>query len=211
MSSPKRRLELARAAAHRAGEGALIDVELHADAQVAGQTKVSVGINLESAQVPDRRYVADVANAAYSDETVKLFFGQKKLGSSELRSLLIINFPPDKVQQFLSSVDVMQQPSLDEIIKVTGLSEGTLEEINSEPGQTTSLVSNVLGVGVSGREACLDFYHISPFSIVKIPSTHKVAIDPVVRVHLRTSIFAALVKRLRKLNESVPKEEGARP
>ncbi|MBI3055467.1 MAG: hypothetical protein HYY77_15730 [Betaproteobacteria bacterium] len=179
---------------------------MHNEASVAGRTTMSIGINLESAQVPDRRYVADTANAIYSDDRIKFLFGQTKLDGG-LRSLLIINFAADRLETFLASVDAMQQPSLREIIDHLQLQKVTLEEISREPEQTTSLVANLIGAGVSGREACLDFYHISPFSIVKISSTHKVALDPVVRIHIRTALFEALIDRLKQIKQQVPTGE----
>jgi hypothetical protein len=69
-------------------------------------------------------------------------------------------------------------------------------------------VSNIVGAGVSGGETCLDFYHMSPFSILKIQSTHKVALDPVVRVHVRTALFTALMKKLRQMLDELPKGEN---
>lgn len=176
------------------------------EASVTGQTTTRMGIDLGLAQVPDRRYVADTANAIYANDTLKLLFGQTKLDGG-LRSLLIIYFAAERLETFLEAINTMPKPSLAEIIGRLQLQAITLEQISREPEQTTSLVANIVGVGVSGREACLDFYHMSPFSILKIPSTHKVALDPVVRIHVPTALFAALIDRLKQIKQQLPTGE----
>ena len=43
-----------------------------------------------------------------------------------------------------------------------------LTSIEEEPEQTVTLFANIIGLAFAGREACLDFYHASPFSLHQV-------------------------------------------
>jgi len=193
----------------RLGEGTPIDIVQHSSLRPDGGSVAILGINLAQAPVPDRRYVADVAMVNYADETIKVLFGQKKMApEGMLRSLLVIHMSPRAARQFLRSIDQMATPTLDQIVEKVGTKKEKLElHIGTEPEQTVAFVSNIVAVAVAGREACLDFYHASSFAFANAVSSKKLPIDAVVRVDLRTGLFAAVVDELKKLEVKFPLEE----
>jgi hypothetical protein len=60
----------------------------------------------------------------------------------------------------------------------------------------------------AGREACIDFYHASPFSLNFVKQNKKMAIEPVVRVMFKTGLAIALVDRVREISVAFPVERG---
>jgi hypothetical protein len=58
---------------------------------------------------------------------------------------------------------------------------------------------------MSNKEACLDFYQASPFAIGNVQKSHRLALDPVVRVDLRSSLFLSMIAGLRNLGMEIPK------
>ncbi|MBI4190298.1 MAG: hypothetical protein HY525_07135 [Betaproteobacteria bacterium] len=206
MSKTQRRTDFPRAV-HRVGEGALIEVLPRSVVKTDGTTLAVIGVNLGQAPVPDRRYVADVGTVTYANETVKMMFGQQKISSDSLRSLLVIYMSPLATRQFVESVDRMQNPSIEDIAKKLGLQREELNRIEHEPDQTVAFASNMIASAFSGRECCLDFYHASSFSMATAATSKKLAVDPVVRVDIRTSLAIALVEEMRKLEQNFPPEE----
>ena len=193
--------------ASRPGEGYALELTRQIVPQPDGTSLSLVGLNLSSAPVPDRRYVADLATVLYQRE-LKLIFAQEtiSLTSPALRSMLVVHIAPNAARQFLQSLESMDSPSLDELAKRSGIEPEPLSEITNEPEQTVAFAANMVAAAVGGREACLDFYHASVFAMVNISKASKVPIDPVVRVDLRTSLLLSLRDALRELQKDFPPE-----
>jgi len=85
---------------------------------------------------------------------------------------------------------------------------GELTEIEEEPEQTVTLFANMIGLAFAGREACMDFYHASAFSMHQANQNRKMAVESVVRVILGSGLLLPLLDRLHELEESLPKERG---
>jgi hypothetical protein len=132
---------------------------------------------------------------------VTLLFGQMKLGG-DLRSLLAVNMSFDAMHQLVESFEIFRKSAED--VKKQGLQTGHLTEITEEPAQTVAMTATMAYVGFSGEDACMDFYYASPFSLQKASALSKLAVDPVVRVNLATSLFLAMWDSLSKLKESMP-------
>lgn len=188
----------------KAGEGTLISAHAVPVARPDGTTGFNVGFDLSEAPVPDRRYQADVASVIYRDETVKLLLGQQRVMDDSLSTLLMINMNPQAALQFVDSVDSMDSPGLAAIMETERINKAELYQITSEPDQAVSLVANVVAVAVTGRETTLDFYHASAFSFMQFKTAKKLAIDSVVRIYMRTALFASVIDELKGLAPEFP-------
>jgi hypothetical protein len=199
MVKPQRRQDIGRVLTTRPGEGVLISVDVRTDARTDGKTHIGFGFDLSQAPVPERQYVANAIDVVYQEDSIALLVGQRKLSSTDLRSLLVITITPEKAQHFLESIDEMHSPSVEDIVKLSHLNKLDVTPVSVEPEQTFAMVSNVIGAAISGAETCLDFYHVSSFAVLAVQGSHKLALNPVVRVHLHTSLFAAAIAKMRML------------
>lgn len=134
----------------------------------------------------------------HQDREIKLLFGQDKIGGSPsvIRNMIVIKMTELAAQQFLDSIHEIQSPTLAEIAITSNVTPVPLRNVDTEPAETVEMVSSVVAVAISGHEVCLDFYHVSAFSVLSAPTTKKLGLDPVVRVDLRTSYFLSLIASL---------------
>ena len=195
--------------AQRAGEGAMVDVLHHTLMLPDGKTSVVMEISLSKAPVPERRYVADVAAILYERETVKLLFGQKKISSPDLRSLLVIHMSPMAARRLVESVTKLDASIL-KLAQGIKLGAEPLDKISNEPEQTVAFVSNMVAVALSGREACMDFYHVSSFSMANAANSKKMGLEPVVRLDIRSTMLIALIEELKRIESNFPPEDTER-
>lgn len=165
---------------------------------------IRLGIDINSAPVPPRRYAADICSVVNGGKDVKIIFGQENLGEGPLESAIVIRLSYVAVQWFVNSVAEMNSPSLEEILEGMNLDPEVLSTVNERPFQTANLVANFAAVGVSGFETCMDFYHASPFAMRALPGRNNLEVEPVVRVDLRTSLFASLVTELNQIALQLP-------
>jgi len=182
----------------RQGEGFAIDVSV-----MGSGGELGVGIDLSKARVPDRRYAADVCALARVHGTVKMMFGQERVDGQGWRSLLVIEMSESSASQLVESMSEMKNPTLDEIAQAASLNAEELSAKASEPGhpnQAIALSANLALVAVSANEACIDFYHASPFAMGVARVARKLAVDPVVRVDLRSTLLLGLLISLRGLD-----------
>jgi hypothetical protein len=188
----------------RNGEGALIDVRSSTIVGTEGQSAIMLNINLNNAPVPDRRYAADFAGLRYKDEIVKFIFGQEKLDSASVRSLVVIAMHAPDAYKFLQNLSTFKKITLDEIATKFSIKDADLYEISAEPEQTIALAANLVAAAVSGRAACLDFYSASAFAIAKVVETQQLAVEPVVRIDLPTSYLITIRNSLKELVSAFP-------
>lgn len=191
----------------RPGEGTLLDVLPETEPTPAGSTSITFAVQLGSAPVPDRKYVADVCTVLYSPNGFRLLFGQERLGGKELRSLVVIHMAAAGVARLIKSFENMKQPSLAELVETLAVQPESLSTMPQEPDQTVALSANMTLGAIAGREACLDFYQASPFSIVAVRKAKKLGLDPVVRIDVRTTLLLGLLDELRKLVSELPDSE----
>ena len=67
----------------------------------------------------------------------------------------------------------------------------------------------MIGLAFAGREACLDYYHASPFSLHQVQQNKKMAVEPVVRVILASGLLLPLIDKLHEFEIMFPKEQGS--
>lgn len=158
--------------------------------------------NLSTLPVPDRRYSADTCYVSYWNETVYVLFGQAKLDGKGLRNMLAVKMTPASVMLYLNSLKTGQL--MENVTEPLGITAETLPELDNEPAETVTLAANIVMAGLSGREGCMDFYYASPFSKSLAAQVKKLAVDPVVRVDVRTSLMLGLNAKLTKILDGLP-------
>jgi hypothetical protein len=195
---------LSRSVLIRQGEGVGLDVVQH-HVQVSGQSVAEISVDASRAPVPDRKYVADFAGVDEFKGNIRLLFGQRKIGTEQLRSLIVIHLSRNGVMHLLHSMERMDSPTYEEIVEKTGIEVIALDPVPEEPQQTVSLAANVTLSAMSGDEVCLDFYRASPFSQRSAEHGGKFYIDPVVRIDLPSGMFISLMRELKQRQEAVAK------
>ncbi|MGP8475055.1 hypothetical protein [Burkholderia sp. PR2] len=194
--------ELARMHAPRKGDGTVIDVIHEKRTGSSEGSAIQVGLNLNDAPVPARRYVADVGCVLRSRSEVKLIFGQEKIGTDDLRSMLIVQMSTPAARQFVESF-LHMAPSLKEIAQTVGVEGEQLASGLIEPDQAVSFAANFCAAAIVGEEACLDFYHASPFSLRSVHIVKKLSVEPVVRVDLRLSLLVAVIDEMQRIETEI--------
>jgi len=172
-----------------------------------GTAGFQISLDLLSAPVPERRYVADAANVTYNNGFVHLIFWQKKITGNEARSMVIVSLTSLSILQYFQNAEA-QIGQLEKLSSTQQKLEGSLDKLPEEPAQTVCLAANIIATGWSGREACMDFYHASPFVLGMIATNNsKFTAEPIVRVNLSTGVLLALFSQLKLLKPSFPQDD----
>ncbi len=191
----------------RPGEGTVVELARRQVPRPDGSTGLELNLDLGLAPVPERRYVADVAGVTYEDDVLQMFFGQKKVAKSPaLRSLIVVQMTSTATIQFIKTL-VGFEPGFRKWLSENGVAR-QLTSIEEEPEQTVTLFANMIGLAFAGREACLDFYHASPFSLHQVQQNKKMAVEPIVRVILASRLLLPIIDKLHELEPMLPKEQG---
>lgn len=188
----------------RPGEGAVLEVVRNESVGVSGVTAISLNVDLTTAPVPDRRYVADVASLIRSGDQNHLVFGQSKIVGKGLRSLIAINLSAAAVRNFVLTLSSFMETGRKYVADNKLSKSGFVDGIEEEPTQTVAMVSNLIAASFSGREACADFYYASPFAFQKVKAGGNFAADPVVRVSLPTGLLFAICEKLISISAELP-------
>jgi hypothetical protein len=140
-------------------------------------------------------------------EGARLIFGQSKVTGDGLRSLIIVHMPAYGAHQFLRSTPDMLKTAK-KFMQQNQLTVGSLTEINEEPNQTVALAANLIAASYSGTEACMDFYHASPFVVMQVKAGGEFAADPVVRVSLPMVLLYAICEKLETMKAQLLSPEN---
>jgi len=192
----------------RAGEGAIVHVSRRLVPKTNGDTFVELGLRLDEAPVPERRYPADFAWVDIAEGLVRIMFGQRRISGKSLRSLVIVAMTEETARNFLSTCKDFT-PKLRTYLERTSIPESTLDVQPEEPDQTVVLMANIVAIAHSGNEACIDFYHASARSLHDAisRSVNQLGVEPLVRIFLTGSLLAGTLAAIeRKLPESGFKE-----
>ena len=185
----------------RPNEGVAIDIIRHPMREGAKSQQISM--DMSSAPVPDRRYPADVASVLVSDDMVRLLFGQRKLTGTGLLSVLVINISFWGVRQFLSSMVGVAKTGRTHM-EEHRIPAAQLFQVKEEPNQTVPLAANIIAAAYAGREACMDFYHASSFSMRGLGLGAGFFAEPVVRITLTTPLLLAIHDGLEAKKDRLP-------
>jgi hypothetical protein len=189
----------------RPGEGAIVEVARRQVTNPDGSTGLELGLDLAVAPVPEKRYIADIVSLTFEDGVVQMLFGQRKITrSAALRSLVVIQMTSTATAQFIKTL-IGFEPTARKWLEENDIhwKLGTIEE---EPEQTVTLFANIIGLAFAGREACMDFYHASAFSLHQVQQNRKMAVEPVVRVILASGLLLSLIDKLHEIEPTLPKE-----
>lgn len=192
---------------YRPGEGYVIGTVRQNMPGPNGEGSLNLMLRLDTAQVPERRYVANAATAVYEGERVTIVFGQKKLGGMGYRSLLLLEMSTTYAHQLIRASSELVT-LVDKYLTEQNAPRTEVSDIDEDvPGQTITLAANIATAGHTGRDACMDFYYASPFSVQIAAQGGDFAAEPVVRVTLPTSLMLALHQKLQSLKDSMPAEK----
>ena len=188
-----------RSLVQRPGEGTLVDIVVDNFVTADGSPVTNIGLNLSEAQVPDRKYVADACAVVTVHGTVKLMFGQERVVGKTWRSLVLVQMTVESASRFLGSLQqpggALNAPNL--VASKYGPESLTADVVEPDgQGQAITLGANLVAVSMNENEACLDFYQASPFSLGAAIQSKKLALDPIVRIDIRATLFFALVEGL---------------
>lgn len=191
----------------RPGEGTVIASVAKRIAHPDGTTTIALQLNLNTAQVPDRRYAANAASLVHEGDRVTFIFGHRRLGRKELRSLVLVEMITPAVHQLLESSKAMLVSAWKFVAK-NELARTSLAEINEDvPGQTVPFIANICTAGFTGRDACMDFYFASPFAAQIAGGGGDFQAEPLVRVSMPTMLMLAIYERLKELEPSLPRDK----
>lgn len=163
-----------------------------------GNGQSSMDILIGDAAVPDRRYTADVGTVLTSKGYARLIFGQTKICSTELRSMVDIHFPLDAVQRFLDVTPKLQE-AFKAMSEANGAQVEPLADIKDEPGQTIGLSANAITSAITGLDGSMDYYHISASAMERAIKGGNLWADPVIRVNLPAGLLIAMVEKLKSI------------
>ncbi len=200
MSKKSRPVSVARHAV-RPGEGAALHVTRVSRVGVDGKTTAALGVNLASAPVPERKYVADVFDVSFEDGLARLLFGQARIDGKGLRSLLVIHLGGEAAAHFMESTSAKSGPdamTFEQSLESLKLNAAKPMKNMEEPTQTVALKASAMYSAFSGVDSCIDFYQISPASIHLSRNSDYLGVDPVVRVDMRTPILLGVIDSLRE-------------
>lgn len=190
----------------RPGEGSSVGFVVKHSSSADGTTGVTLQLNLNTARVPDRRYVANVAGLVPDVDRITLVFGQTKLGGGAYRSLLLLELSSSYIRQFIRASSAMLKSAI-QYAEKNNVARTELVTVREDvPGQTVPFAANLATAGFTGRDACMDFYYASPFSVQIAGQGGEFQVDPVVRVNLPTALMIAMYEKLMELKDSLPRE-----
>lgn len=176
----------------RPGEGVAIG-HIRPEMSATGAASQWIAIDLTTAQVPDRRYPAEVGALKLADNMVRLLFGQTKPIGEGLSSLLVIHIPFRGALTFINSMNGVGTTGRT-YMKEHNIKDAELLELKNqkEPTQIATVEANIIAAAVAGREACMDFYHSSSFAMHGFGISGKFFAEPIVRVTLTLPLLMAI-------------------
>jgi hypothetical protein len=193
----------------RPGEGVIIETSRKMIPLPNGTSSFEISLDMGSAPVPERKYVANTASVTFEGEFVSMLFGQHTVGTRprRLRTLIVISVSSAGALSFLKSLEPISAQL--KILREQLGSGLALEDIEEEPPapQTVALAANLIVLSFSGREAVIDYYHASPYVLSQLQMNGKLAVDPVVRVILPSGLLLSIIAKVDALKEKFPLDE----
>lgn len=187
----------------RPGEG----FALRMQQRISDAAGISVAVDLSSAPVPDKKYVADVGTILERDHAALMVFGQNPLIGGGRPSLVSIKLGDWAIRQYVKSFDEIL-PSITGYAQRVNLRPADLITLNDSNVQFVSLIGNVIAVSFAGRDANMDFYYISPSVIHYLKSGGQFVVDPIVRIYLPTDLLWAVSEGLKAIAVKLGPQDG---
>jgi hypothetical protein len=187
----------------RPGEGVVMGHVAHVE---PGSNVVS--LDLSGAPVPDRRFGADAARVAVGTDVVRILFGQFRGAGPHFEHVVVVKVPYTAASNFLRSLQGEVSEVANGFLTRYKVAPAPRFDDKELPSQTFTLDANILIVGVTGREACIDLYHVSPhvFKVLQ-RGGREFRGEPVARVILTTRLVMDIADFLRVNLPKRPEEE----
>ena len=190
----------------RPGEGQPVSVVTKTAFDKDGKAVQIMKANMITAPVPDRKYACHVASVVDKRGDAHLMFGQEKIASDDLRSLVVVSMGPFAIESFLESLKRLDSgSSIDDLAEQVHISSEPLTKIKEEPTSTIGFRANQIVVSIANDEACLDFYQVSASALRVSSANQTVAVEPIVRVEMKFALFLSVVAELRQILSRLPK------
>ncbi len=172
-----------------------------------GTSQIEIGIDLTLVAVPQKRFVADIAGLEANDHQLKLFFGQKKIGSQELRSLLAISMSPTAIHRLRPQLEEFYD-DIKRYLEAIGSAIVEPAKIDREPAQAVQMAANIATLSRADTETTIEFYYLPPHGLhsVRIQSQNSVPIDSIVSVDAPLAVVAGLIGLLLDWCKRDPRE-----
>ncbi len=171
-------------------------------------SQLEIGLDYALAQPPSFHYDADYCDVVQSRAGVTVGFGKLRPGGDALRNKIEIAFSVENfIRQVWRNTRKLHQ-TVQKLCEKTPLTpiEGLLDAEKVQCFRATTVFMAILG-----GESVLDFYYISPGEIHLAAKKHEIALDPVVRVVLSTSVLNELLDKAAPiataLESQVPDED----
>lgn len=184
---------------HKGSSGQL----LRSQAAKPSGSAATFDVSFANAKAPTRTYSAEACLIQYRKQEIYFVFAQRTLMGDGFDSAISIRMHSFFALQFLRSVESMSPPTLQEIVDACDIPEEPLDVLENEPSSIAKLSGNFCQVSIAGYETCLDFYQLSPLAVAKSKAAKRhedVDLMPVARVDIRTSMFIALIKELKRIS-----------
>lgn len=168
---------------------------------------VEMGVDYEKAAVPDRAYYADYCDVQKARTGFSLTFGKLAPGTLRLRTKIEISFPAQMFARQLWGSSRALHETVRKLVRDESTEPlGGIEDTD----MVQTFRSNNVFMGVWGEDALMDFYYISPrdMHIVRTRQRGMIALDPVVRVVMSTSLIFEFLEKCKPLAEAVPQEDS---
>ena len=144
----------------RPGEGVIIETSRRMVPLPNGASTFEITLNMGSAPVPERKYVANTASVTYEGGVVYLLFGQRMVGGSKLRTLVVISMSSLASLILLRGIEPVR-PQLEDLRKIPGF-DYPITPVGEEPPQNWRPGGEAFRM--SGRWAAISKCGYSPIS-----------------------------------------------
>jgi len=168
---------------------------------------IVVSVDMSTAPVPDRGFSADAGWVVIGVDLVRIVFAQYKAVGPDIEHIVVVRVPFSAAHAFLDSMSGNVASTAANFLE--SISDRTSPPVNKDsvPTHSVTLDANILVVGVSGREACLDLYHSSPQVRVAIKKgSNEFRAEPVARVTLTTRVLMDIYEGIARERDSIPRD-----
>jgi hypothetical protein len=173
-----------------------------------GVTTLQLSLDISELPAPARSYSADAAAVSFNGaDAVHLLFWQHTV-TGKPRSMVAVKMFADAARRFHDSCETLR-PVLEGFITRNKFAVPSVQVEPDEPSQSVSLVASVAQVAVTGFEAEVSFFHLSPYAVHNATrrNVNEVPVEPVVQVGLSTFMLMSIIQQLQELLPKLPKED----
>jgi hypothetical protein len=164
---------------------------------------IELRVEYDKAEVPSRAYYADYSAVIKGRSGISLIFGKLKPGTSVLRTKVEVVFPVEMFirQLWANSRDLYEKTRVE-------YEKRPLEPVEDlvDTDTVQAFRANNVMVVVMSEEALLDFYYIAPSEVHYVYTKRRteVALDPVIRIVMSSSLLHEMLGECKAIAERIP-------